>query len=110
MTATQGDLFDRPPTTTLQEPTWEPAYDGESYRPHLDRRRLSAQHQRVWGVMMDGQFRTLREIAELTGDPEASVSARLRDFRKPRFGAHGVARRRRGDGARGVYEYQLVIR
>ena len=104
MTATQPDLFEqREPVaaTTLQEPSWEPAYDGESYRPELDRHRLSAQHRRVWAIMRDGQYRTLREIASITGDPEASVSARLRDFRKPRFGGHWVARRRRGDGARG---------
>ena len=39
-------------------------------------------------------------------DPEASISARLRDFRK-----HGlsVERRRRGDPRAGLWEYRVLV-
>jgi hypothetical protein len=57
---------------------------------------------RVYGAMMaldmfgDPAWISLQSLATSTGDPEASVSARLRDFRKPRFGGHTVDRRRDG--------------
>jgi hypothetical protein len=57
--------------------------------------------------MNDGQWRTLAEIEEITEDPQASISARLRDLRKERFGEHEVARRRRGSGQRGLFEYRI---
>ena len=57
---------------------------GATFNPERDGKRLNAQTQRVHDLMRDGQWRTLAEIASGTGDPEASVSARLRDLR--RFG------------------------
>lgn len=41
------------------------------------------QVQRVLLSMSDGKWRTLEEISDLTGDTTPSVSARLRDLRKP---------------------------
>ena len=58
--------------------------------------------------MADGAWRTLAHIASVTGDPPASISARLRDFRKPRNGSHTVAARR-VVGAPGVFVYRLTI-
>jgi len=58
--------------------------------------------------MRDGEWRTLGEISEATGHPEASVSARLRDFRKPRFGGHTVNRRRGKWVGGSWWEYQLL--
>ena len=81
--------------------------DGVTFDPGTDTIRLNDQMRRVAEVMGDSQWRTLREIADVTGDPEASVSARLRDFRKPRFGGLVVLRRRR-DG-KGLYEYRLTL-
>ena len=73
-----------------------------------DAARLGAQMARVRDLMRDARWRTLREIAAATGDPEASVSARLRDLRKRRHGAHCVeSRRRAGAEARGVWEYRV---
>lgn len=83
-------------------------FDGETYNPILDRARLGAQAGRVWDTMSDGVWRTLAVIAYRTGDPEASVSARLRDFRKSRFGSHVVERRRKGKGRGGTWEYRLI--
>lgn len=81
---------------------------GVTFVRSLDLERLNAQHKRVYQVMRDHHWRTLREIAEFTGDPEASVSARLRDFRKEQFGGWWVGRRRRGEDCRGLFEYQLL--
>lgn len=78
--------------------------DGETFEA-IDYARLNAQARRVYDVMVDGVWRTLAEISERTGDPEASVSARLRDFRKAKFGTATVDRRRRGQDA-GLWEYR----
>lgn len=84
--------------------------DGATYNPRLDRVPLNAQAQRVWDAIKSGRWLTLAELAADTGDPEASVSARLRDLRKPRFGSHVIRRRRRPDleGGR-LFEYRLEV-
>ena len=53
--------------------TFNAARDGE---------RLETQAQAVWRVFSDGETWTLAWLASATGYPEASISARLRDFRK----------------------------
>lgn len=83
-----------------------PRRDGATYDHPRDGARLSRQHTRVFDLMRDGRWRSLAAIAAATGDPEASVSARLRDFRKPRFGEHGVERRHVADG---LFEYRLIV-
>jgi hypothetical protein len=80
---------------------------GVTFEPKLDLPRLNSQMKRVYTVMLASEWMTLREISDETGDPEASISARLRDFRKERFGSWTVDRRRRGDPAAGVHEYRL---
>jgi hypothetical protein len=55
--------------------------------------RPQRQHRRVLAVLRDGRWHTLAEISRLTGYPEASVSARIRDFRKADFGSHVVEKR-----------------
>lgn len=82
-----------------------PERDGETFDAVLDGERLNAQQQRVLTLMQDGHWRTLDEISQVTGDPPASVSARLRDLRKERFGKHTVERRRR---TKGLFEYRLA--
>lgn len=72
----QDDLF----PTTLPKPrgaTFEEARDGE---------RLAAQGRRVlaYCLRMDCEL-TLSDIAAATCDPEASISARLRDIRRAGF-------------------------
>jgi hypothetical protein len=83
-----------------------PQYDGETYVPERDFKRLDAQRLRVFELMKDGLPRTLDQISEKTGDPAPSVSARLRDFRKLKFGAHIVDREYLGNG---LYTYQLYV-
>ena len=82
-------------------------HDGATYDAQLDKVRLNKQQQRIFEVMRDGNFRSLETIADMTGDPEASISARLRDFRKAKFGAFRVERRR---GKNGLHFYQLNLR
>lgn len=81
-------------------------FDGADYEPVRDSPRLTQQHARIFALMRDGSWRTLAEIARVTQDPPASISAQLRHMRKPRFGAHVVNRRYVGDG---LYEYQLLV-
>lgn len=80
------------------------AFDGETFDQALDGPRLNAQLKRVRAVMLDGQWRSLRDIREHTGDPEASISARLRDMRKSKFGGYVVERRRVSGG---LFEYRV---
>jgi hypothetical protein len=56
--------------------------------------------------MLWAGWRTLREIEVALGFPQASISARLRDLRKPSFGGFVVKRRRRSSG---TWEYQVTI-
>jgi DNA-binding transcriptional regulator GbsR (MarR family) len=79
-------------------------FDGATYDPDRDRKPLNRQYQAVETLMADRQWRTLAEIAEATGYPQASVSARLRDMRKQRFGGQVVVRRPR---AGRLYEYYV---
>jgi len=72
----------------------EPYFDGGTYFHIVDGKRLGKQMARVGALMIDGRWRTLRDIAGVTGYPEASISARLRDYRKPRFGGYLVDRMR----------------
>lgn len=81
-------------------------FSGSTFDPVLDGPRLTTQFERVFNVMLDGQWHTLADLAEASGGSEAGVSARLRDFRKERFGGHTVERQR---GASGLWFYRLVV-
>ena len=84
-------------------------FSGVTVEPLCDEVRLKKQYKRVFSLMVDGEWRTLSEVALVTGDPLQSISARLRDFRKARFGGHQLDRRRRGDDVSGLFEYRLVV-
>jgi hypothetical protein len=87
--------------------TTAPRFDGATFDVAEDGDRLRAQLQRVKRLMGDHAWRTLAEIEAATGYPQASVSARLRDLRKSKFGGLTVERRR-VDGARGLFEYRVT--
>lgn len=76
-----------------------------------DTERLTTQLDAVKQVMADGAWRNLERIAEvvflLTGKKatEASVSARLRDLRKDKFGGYTVERKSAGNG---LFLYRVV--
>ncbi len=79
-------------------------FDGETYSYRADRGRLKSLLERVFAYMKDGRWRTLSQIQGACGGSEASVSARLRDFRKPRFGGFDVQRKRTEHG---LWHYRL---
>ena len=78
---------------------------GPEYDEDLDRERLHKQHERIRDFMIDGKWRTLREISTALSYPESSVSAQLRHLRKSEFGGHLVEKRRRG--LTGLWEYRV---
>lgn len=82
-------------------------FNGPDYQHELDLVRLTGQIARVKECMIDGKWRSLNEIADITGDPHASISAQLRHLRKRRFGSWIVDKRRRGKPRVGLFEYKL---
>jgi hypothetical protein len=72
--------------------------------------QLAGQILRVFDVMRGAEWLSLLELRERTGDPIASISAQLRNLRKPEFGSHTILRRRREPAERGLHEYHLVVR
>lgn len=85
-------------------------FDGVTFHAEHDAVRLGALLQAVYDLMRDGSWRTLAECrARLGRGTEASISARLRDLRKTRFGGYEVERRHRGDPRLGLYEYRLKV-
>jgi len=81
-------------------------FGGDTFSESLDGDRLRVQLNAVWAFMFDERWHTLNEISVAIGAPEASVSARLRDFRKPKFGGHVVERQRIPNG-NGLHIYRL---
>lgn len=82
-------------------------FDGATYDHARDSVRLGEQMLAVLSIMSDGNWRTLADLAREANAPEASVSARLRDLRKARFGGYQVNRE---FVRRGLFRYQLVVR
>lgn len=80
--------------------------DGETFNRARDGKRLNAQAMRVFRAMQSGEWKTLREISEETGDPEASVSARIRDLRSPKLGGFDVPREYVG---KGLWKYRVIV-
>lgn len=82
-------------------------FDGVTYEKAHDFARLSSQLERVQALMIDGQWRTLEEISTKVGGTIPSLSARLRDLRKNKFGGFTILRRRRDELKRGLHEYKM---
>lgn len=84
-------------------------FDGHTYDRNADHFRLATSLERVRQVMLDGQWRTLRTIADAVGASEAGVSARLRDLRKGKYGAHRVESRRAAADDGGLWVYRVDV-
>lgn len=98
------DLFSWEPPA-LPSPPRNSAFDGRTYASDRDYERLSGQLKAVFDVMRDGKWRTLSEIQAHVDGSEAAISARLRDLRKLKYGAHEVQREHI---ERGLYRYRVV--
>lgn len=81
-----------------------PLFDGITYDHERDFERLSGQLGRVFTLMADGRWRSLEDISRHCGGTVASVSARLRDLRKPKFGGYRVDRKYVDNG---LFYYRL---
>ena len=83
-------------------------FGGATFSEEHDGSRLRAQLDRVRAFMLcsPAWFR-LQTIASCLGYPEASISARLRDLRKAKFGGYRVERRR-VPGGHGLHEYRVL--
>jgi hypothetical protein len=92
--------------TRLPEPSPATAFDGNTYNPERDHHRLKGQLADVFHLMSDGQWRTLEVIGLPLNIGDASVSARLRDLRKAKYGSHTVERRH---VRAGLFEYCLIV-
>lgn len=82
-----------------------PAFDGETFDEERDGARLSRQLRLVRDAMASGGWFTLAQLARRVEASETSVSARLRDLRKPRYGAHTIELQYAGQG---VWLYRMV--
>lgn len=89
------------------QPPKETAFGGATYEAEFDHTRLTQQLKDVFDLMKDGRWRTLPEIADNIKHPTQSISARLRDLRKDKYGAHTVERERHGNG---LFQYRLIVR
>lgn len=72
--------------------------------------RLNAQCQRVYAALRDLRPHTLADISASCGDPEASVSARIREIRRYLKDGHkgDVLRERVPDG-NGLHTYTMRL-
>lgn len=87
------------------------SFDGDTFDPKLDGKRLSTQLWKVFTALYGGDWLSLIEIANKAGLSMAQlpgITARIRDLRKIRFGSHTVERRRVKET--GVWEYKLTVR
>lgn len=80
-------------------------FDGETFDSKRDKARLSGQLHAVALIFSDHRWHTLSEISKRIGASEASVSARIRDLRKERFGSH-VIEREHVEG--GLFQYRMI--
>ena len=80
-------------------------FDGETYDRDRDGARLAYQMSAVVSLVKNGSWWTLKDLSRTTGYPESSVSARLRDLRKPKFGSFNVERKYI---SRGLWAYRVT--
>lgn len=83
-----------------------PEFAGITYEPERDKARLSSQLEAVREAMKDGEWHTLEELSERCGGTVSSVSARLRDLRKPKFGGYLVEREH---VVQGLFHYRMIL-
>jgi hypothetical protein len=81
-------------------------FGGVTYSEELDGDGLRAQLAAVKAYVLDCRWHTLGEIEAALGYPQASISARLRDLRKKKFGGYTVLRYRL---ANGLHQYLVVM-
>tara|TARA_Y100000310_G_scaffold341967_1_gene443125 strand:- start:5377 stop:5703 length:327 start_codon:yes stop_codon:yes gene_type:complete len=85
-----------------------PHFNGPDYIPSKDHKRLTTQKDRIKSLMIDGTWRSLSDIREALGYPEASISAQLRHLKKGKFGGYCLEKRR-SKNQEGLFEYKISL-
>ena len=68
--------------------------------------RILTQFDELLNIMLYRGWFTLSRLHDLTGIPEASISAQIRHMKKPQFGSYIVNKRRMLNSA--IWEYQCL--
>ncbi|HKZ02821.1 MAG TPA: hypothetical protein VJ180_11300 [Pyrinomonadaceae bacterium] len=70
---------------------------------------LAGQILRVYSALREGgEWKSIVELQEMTKDSPNSISAQIRNLRKPEFGSCNVVGRRRAGATDGSWEYCLI--
>lgn len=77
-------------------------FPGPGITSDKDESRILTHNEIIWELMLGGGFWTLREVEQITGFPQASISAAFRSFRNPKFGGHNIDREHEGGGLRSI--------
>lgn len=86
-----------------------PDFDGKTFNREHDKSRLATQLLAVKMVMLDGVWRSPKEIAKAAEIGHgAGITARIRDLRKTKFGGYVIQVRRRHPVNSGIFEYRLL--
>ena len=88
---------------THMQPT---LFDGPTYNEPRDKTRLKRQLDSVRSCLLSGGWWTLAQLSGKAHGSTQSVSARVRDLKKLKFGAYTIDKRHVGDG---VWEYRMKI-
>ena len=84
-------------------------FDGKTYDPALDSARLGSSLSRLRGFLLrsPNMWHSMGQLMRATGNDDwASVSARLRDLRKTKFGGFDIRAQRVTNG---VWQYGLFL-
>jgi hypothetical protein len=82
-------------------------FRGRGVRTVKDESRLGGLYRKVFDLMKDQHWRTLREIQLNTGGLDGSISRMLRYMDDPYVGGHHKENRQR---APGLWEYRIIPR
>lgn len=82
------------------------SFDGSTFVESRDGSRLASQLADVRRILAGGDWFGLGEIEHITGHPQASISARIRDLRKERNGSHTIERKY---VANGLWAYRMRL-
>lgn len=85
-------------------------FDGDTIDADTDNDRLNTQLGKVYTALRhsDTDWWTLSMLARRVDASEASVSARLRDLRKPWWGEHTIEKRRAEGRLDGLWLYRMT--
>lgn len=82
----------------------DPTFFGAGYNEERDKVRLTKSLQTLYDVMAAEQWWTLKQLSQLCGVGEASISAHIRSLRRPENGGYYIEREHVENG---LHKYRL---